>query len=76
MEASEKNEYGANQLLAKCALEAEFPYKLAQELLMTVQASFANLGRWGAKAELEHAITEIICKDVRQSEKAVSNDIQ
>lgn len=63
-------------ILEACAVEIDFPPELAMELIEKVRGSYADLGRWGAKKELADAISDLIKKDVRQSEKAdPANDI-
>lgn len=57
-------------LLDACAVDADFPPELAHELLETVRNGYADIGRWGAKKQLEDALAELIKKDVRQAEKA------
>lgn len=57
-------------LLDTCAVDADFPPELAHELLEKVRNSYADLGRWGAKQQLEDALSDLIKKDVRQAEKA------
>lgn len=59
-----------DSLLDSCAVEYDFPPELAHELLDKVRLSYADLGRWGAKKQLEDALAELIKKDVRQAEKA------
>lgn len=63
-------------ILESCAVDADFPPELASALIEKVRRSYADLGRWGAKKELADAISDLIRKDVRQTEKADSaNDI-
>lgn len=63
-------------LLEQCAVDADFPPELAHELITTVRARYAELGRWGAKQQLEDALSDLIVKDVRQAEKAdTTNDL-
>jgi len=65
-----------DEILERCAMESDFPPELATELIEKVRSSYADLGRWGAKRQLADAISELIRKDIRQSEKADSaNDL-
>jgi DNA sulfur modification protein DndC len=57
-------------LLKECASRADFPLELAQRLLDTVKSKYAYLDRWGAKAELERTLMELIEKDVNQNQQA------
>lgn len=59
-----------DELLDLCAAEIEFPPELAHELIDTVRARYADLGRWGAKQGLTNALVALVSKDVRQAEKA------
>lgn len=64
-----------DNILESCAVDHDFPPELAHELLDKVKKSYADLGRWGAKRQLEDALAELIKKDVRQAEKAdAAND--
>lgn len=63
-------------LLDTCAVDHDFPPELAHELLDKVKKSYADLGRWGAKKQLEDALADLIKKDVKQAEKAdAANDL-
>jgi hypothetical protein len=76
MSESTSSRIPVDAILESCAVEADFPPELALELIEKVRSSYADLGRWGAKRELTEAISELIKKDVRQSEKAdVVNDL-
>ncbi len=57
-------------LLEQCAVDADFPPELAHELLNIVRVRYAELGRWGAKKQLQDTLSELIIKDVRQAERA------
>lgn len=57
-------------LLEQCAVDADFPVDLARRLLDTVRDKYAHLDRWGAKADLQRELTELIEKDVRQAQLA------
>lgn len=57
-------------LLERCAASADFPVELARQLLETVKNKYTHLDRWGAKASLQAALTELIEKDVKQTHQA------
>jgi hypothetical protein len=62
-------------ILEESAAEYEFSVDLAYTLLKTVRAGFADLGRWGARAQMDDDIAKLIIKDVNQADKAdISND--
>lgn len=62
-------------ILEESAAEFEFSVDLAYNLLRTVRAGFADLGRWGAKKQMDDDIANLIIKDVNQAEKAdIAND--
>ncbi|GHU26939.1 hypothetical protein AGMMS50256_05470 [Betaproteobacteria bacterium] len=56
-----------NPLLDVCARDADFPLELAQHLFDTARNRYAYLDRWGAKAELERTLKELIEKDINQA---------
>jgi hypothetical protein len=57
-------------ILEASAAECEFSVDLAYKLLKTARAGFADLGRWGAKVQLDNDIAELIFKDINQAEHA------
>jgi DNA sulfur modification protein DndC len=57
-------------LLEQCAVDADFPPELARLLLETTRQTYADLGRWGAKKQLQDNLCCLIEKDVNQTEAA------
>ena len=70
MDLSKSANAPENDLLEKCAVDADFPPELARQLLETARCYHGNLDRWGAKKELQTALSDLIKKDVNQSQKA------
>jgi DNA sulfur modification protein DndC len=60
-------------LLEECSRDNDFPVELAMSLLDTAKNQYADLARWGAKAELERAIGDLIEKNIRQAQQADPN---
>lgn len=59
-----------DSLLEQCAMDADFPPELAQRLLATVRGKYTHLDRWGAKADLQRELTDLIEKNVSQAQLA------
>lgn len=57
-------------LLERCATDANFPLDLARQLLEAAKSKYTHLDRWGAKADLQAALAELIEKDVKQAQLA------
>lgn len=57
-------------LLEQCAVDADLSPAFAKELWETVRSQYTRLDRWGAKAELQRKLAELIEKDVNQAEAA------
>jgi DNA sulfur modification protein DndC len=62
-----------DRLLEQCALDADFPTELAQQLLQKVKGKYAHLDRWGAKTELQDDIRKLIEQDIQQAKTADPN---
>lgn len=57
-------------LLEQCAVDADLSPAFAKELWDTVRSQYTRLDRWGAKAELQKKLAELIEKDVSQAQTA------
>lgn len=56
-----------NELLERCAIDADMSPAFAKELWDTVRSRYTRLDRWGARAELETALSLLIEKAVNQT---------
>ncbi|MBV5276306.1 hypothetical protein JZU56_00205, partial [bacterium] len=54
-------------LLEQCAVDADLSPAFAKELWDTVRSQYTRLDRWGAKAELQRKLADLIEKDVNQA---------
>lgn len=59
-----------DSLLEQCAVDADLSPAFAKELWDTVRSQYTRLDRWGAKAELQRKLAELIEKDVNQAQTA------
>ncbi|QTR50370.1 hypothetical protein [Candidatus Thiothrix anitrata] len=58
-------------IIEKLAIENDLPSELLESLLQLGREAEGDMGRWGAKAELERKVGEFITKATTQINQAI-----